>query len=59
MVINFNFKNYTIKLSPVSVGFWQSEIWDSQQRLVGCTCDRAPDSSVNRAKKLVTSFLFS
>lgn len=55
MVVNF--ENHTIKIAAVSPGFWQSEILDSQQRLVGCTCDRTPDSTLNRAKEFVETLI--
>ncbi|MBW4520409.1 MAG: hypothetical protein KME16_12005 [Scytolyngbya sp. HA4215-MV1] len=51
------FKNYTIYVSAASLGLWQSEIRDGQQRLVGSTCDRSLDSTLKRAKKFV-EFLF-
>jgi hypothetical protein len=37
--------------------WWQSGIWDGQQQLVGCTCDRNRDSTLLRAKYFV-EFLF-
>lgn len=51
------FKNHTIQVTAASTGYWQSEIRDSQHRLVGCTCDRAPNYVLNRAIVFVESLL--
>lgn len=50
-------QQYAIAVTATAPGFWQSEIWDSQHRLVGCTCDRAPDSVFHRAMAFVESLL--
>lgn len=56
-VSTVNQQEYAIAVTATSPGYWQSEIRDSQQRLVGCTCDRAPDSVFQRAIALIESFL--
>lgn len=55
-VSTVNQQEYAIAVTATSPGYWQSEIRDSQQRLVGCTCDRAPDSVFQRAIALIESF---
>lgn len=55
--MTIDFRNHTICISAASLGLWQSEIRDGQQRLVGCTCDRNLDNALNRAKDFV-EFLF-
>jgi hypothetical protein len=50
-------EQFAIEVSAASTGFWQSEIRDSQQRLLGCTCDRAPENVFAKAVALLQAFL--
>ncbi|MBD1864087.1 MULTISPECIES: hypothetical protein [Trichocoleus] len=50
-------QQFAIEVSAASTGFWQSEIRDSQQRLLGCTCDRAPENVFAKAIALLQAFL--
>lgn len=50
-------EQFAIEVSAASTGFWQSEIRDSQQRLLGCTCDRAPENVLAKAVALLQAFL--
>ena len=50
-------EQFAIEVSAASTDFWQSEIRDSQQRLLGCTCDRAPENVFVKAVALLQAFL--
>lgn len=50
-------EQFAIEVSAASTDFWQSEIRDSQQRLLGCTCDRAPENVFAKAVALLQTFL--